>query len=280
MRYNDLYKKQGNLHLTMKDIEKALAEIKYFLLDMDGTVYLGDELIGDMPNTLRRIRSAGKKIIYLTNNSSKTAEEYEHKLKSLGIFCEGDEVYTSGMAAAEYLNEFYPAAKVDLLGTRALKEYFANSGVMLCKRGADVCVLAYDTELTYEKLCDFCYDLNFGAKYIATHPDVNCPAPEVFVPDAGAFMAMIERSTGKTPELVIGKPNFIMGERLKKRYGARSEEFIMVGDRLHTDILFGGNCGFYTALVLSGESEISDIERSKAAPDFIWDSLNDVSRWL
>ena len=264
----------------MKDFKKAFSEIKYFLLDMDGTVYLGDDLIGCMNQTLDILRAAGKKIVYLTNNSSKTAEEYESKLIRLDLFRSGDIVYTSGMATAEYLSEFFPDKTVNVLGTKALKKSFEAAGVKVCDRGADVCVLAYDTELTYKKLCDFCYDLKKGAKYLATHPDVNCPAPEVFVPDAGAFMAMIEKSTGKVPETIVGKPNFIMGDRLKKRFGAGKSEFIMVGDRLHTDIKFGNNCGFYTALVLSGESTADDIRSSDAEPDFIFDSLNDVVKYI
>ena len=261
--------------MNFKDV---FEKIKYFLLDMDGTLYLGDELIGRMDITLDLLRSRGKKIIYLTNNSSKTPEEYEKKLRRLGLYGAGDEVYTSGMATAEYLKEFYPTATVNLLGTAALKKDFESRGISVVERGADVCVLAYDTELTYKKLCDFCYDLKKGATYIATHPDVNCPAPEVFVPDAGAFMAMIERSTKRSPQVVVGKPNGVMGDRLLKKYNAVRENFIMVGDRLHTDIKFGNNCLFFTALVLSGESTAADIPLQDARPDFVFDSLNDITK--
>ena len=141
-------------------------------------------------------------------------------------------------------------------------------------------MLAYDTELTYEKLCKFVYNLKNGAFYIATHPDINCPAPEVFVPDAGAFMAMIESSTGLKPQKIIGKPYTGMGENLIKRFGALPEEFVMVGDRLHTDIKFGNNCGFNTILVLSGEATLEDLKRYDAKPDFILDSLNDVVEYF
>lgn len=262
------------------DLKQSIAKIKYFLLDMDGTVYLGDELIGEMDRTLDFLRENGKKIIYLTNNSSKTRFEYEKKLKRLNLFREGDEVYTSGMAAAEYLVRERKDETVCLLGTEALKKDIEAAGIKTVDKNADIALLAYDTELTYEKLCKFVYNLKKGAFYIATHPDINCPAPEVFVPDAGAFMAMIEASTGLKPQLIIGKPYPGMGENLIKRFEASPEEFCMVGDRLHTDIKFGNNCEFNTILVLSGEATMDDLDRYDAKPDFILDSLNDIVKFF
>ena len=267
--------------MVNEKLSEALKEIEYFLLDMDGTVYLGDELIGEMDQTLRFLREKGKKLIFLTNNSSKSNEKYIEKLKRLNLFGEGDEVYTSGMATADMLVERYPEETVYLLGTEALKEEFISKGVKLIEDGQpDIAVLAYDTELTYEKLCKFTTAIKKGALYIATHPDVNCPAPEVFVPDIGSFMAMIELSTGLKPIEIVGKPYDGMGKALMKRFDAGNNKFIMVGDRLHTDIKFGNNCGFYSALVLSGESALDDVKKSDARPTFILDSLNDIKNYF
>lgn len=267
--------------MVNKDLKKKVSEAEYFLLDMDGTVYVGDNLIGEMDKTLDLLREKGKKIIYLTNNSSKSREKYEEKLKKIGLFSDKDAVYTSGKATAEYLNDRHNGKKVYLLGTEALKKEFLSYGINLVEdETPDVCVLAYDTELTYGKLCKFVTYLKRGAYYIATHPDVNCPHPEVFIPDAGAFMKLIEASTGLSPELIIGKPYSGMGENLMRSLSSTRDKFIMVGDRLHTDIAFGNTCGFSTVLVLSGESRVEDIGKTEGKPDFILDSLNDIAEYL
>ncbi len=260
---------------------ETVKNAEYFLLDMDGTVYIGEELIGEMDKTLNFLRLNGKKIIYLTNNSSKSKEKYEEKLKRLGLFSSNDRVYTSGIATAEYLKNKFGGKKVYLLGTESLKNEFIERGINLVEdQTPDVCVLAYDTEITYGKLCKFVTYLKRGAYYIATHPDVNCPHPEVFIPDAGAFMALIKESTGLTPSEIVGKPYSQMGRNLMRSLNADSEKFIMVGDRLHTDIAFGNNCKFSTILVLSGESQISDIGKTDGKPDFILDSLNDITNYI
>ena len=263
---------------SLKDVVK---NAEYFLLDMDGTVYIGDKLIGDMDVTLSKLRECGKKIIYLTNNSSKSKEKYEEKLRNIGLFNGSDRVYTSGIATAEYLNAKFNGKKVYLMGTDALKKEFQERGVNLVEEQTpDVCVLAYDTELSYDKLCKFVTYLKRGAYYIATHPDVNCPHPEVFIPDAGAFIKLIEASTGKLPAEIIGKPFDGMGKSLMQSLGLESDKFIMVGDRLHTDIAFGNNCKFATILVLSGESTVEDIGKTQGKPDFILNSLNDIVDYI
>ncbi len=262
----------------MNDLEQTLKKVKYFLLDMDGTVYLGDKVIGETDKTLDKIRQSGRKIIYLTNNSSKSRKTYEDKLKKMNLYRNGDEVYSSGMAAAEFLVRERKDKTVCLLGTAALKAEFEEKGIILTDKNPDICVLAYDTELTYAKLCAFTDGLFGGAEYIATHPDAVCPADGYSVPDAGAFAAMIEVATGRKPDKIIGKPYTGMGEELKSRFSAENDEFIMIGDRLHTDIAFGVNCGFHTALVLSGESTAEQAAKLKdKKPEFILNKLDDIS---
>ena len=267
--------------MVNKNLNEVVKNAEFFLLDMDGTVYLGDGLIGEMDKTLDALRSRGKRIVYLTNNSSKSKEKYIEKLKRIGLFSSQDVMYTSGIAAAEYLRDKFPSKKVYLLGTDDLKKEFTEIGVNLVEdEMPDVCVLAYDTELTYEKLCKFVTYIKKGAYYIATHPDVNCPHPDVFVPDAGAFIKLIEASTGLLPTEIIGKPFDGMGKNIMRRFEKTCDKFIMVGDRLHTDIAFGNNCGFNTILVLSGESTVSDIGKTEGKPDFILNSLNDIVKYF
>lgn len=260
---------------------KSLVEgTQVFLLDMDGTVYIEDELIGDMKNTLEKIRRSGRKIVYCTNNSSRTAAEYREKLSRLGIFGEGDFVYTSGIATAEYLNKEYAGEKVYLVGTDPLKEEFRSYGVSLAEEGADVCVLAYDTTLTFEKLVKINRMIAEGKPYIATHPDAVCPAKGVFPPDVGSFMQLLKCSSGRYPDVICGKPFEIMGKCIRERLEVGADRIAMVGDRPHTDIRFARNNGFRSLLVLSGETDKELAERTPDRADAVTESLNDVVRYL
>lgn len=248
---------------------------------MDGTVYLGDKLIGEMDKTLDVIRNNGKRIVFLTNNSSKSADEYSKKLTKMGLFGKGDEIYTSGMATADYINAEYKGRKVYLLGTDALKKEFLNRGIRLVEdEQPDICVLAFDTETTYEKLAKFNMYIKKGAYYIATHPDLTCPAPEVFIPDVGSFIEFFRTSAGRYPDKIIGKPYQTMAENLTREKRAKKENFVMVGDRLYTDIKFGVDAGFYTILVLSGETDLNDLKTSEVKPSFVLENLNIIKEYL
>lgn len=264
------------------NLSKTLEKVKYFLLDLDGTLYLENKPIGDMKNTLAYLRSKGKKLIYLTNNSSRSASVYVDKLTKIGFYEEGDLVYSSGVAAIEYLNRFYKGKTVNLLGTESLRSEMLNSGINIVEGDkADVALMSYDTEITYPKLCSFLRAVHFGATYIATHPDVNCPAEDVYVPDVGSYIKMIETASGYTPSLIIGKPNSIMGENLKVRFNEPNDEaFMMVGDRLYTDIAFGKNCNFPTMLVMSGETTEDMVPKAEKQPDFILESFNEVKKYI
>ena len=265
----------------MADLRESLNEIKYFLLDLDGTVYLGDKLIGKMDETLNEIRNAGKKIVFLTNNSSKSVDSYAEKLKRMKLFKNGDEICTSGIATARFLAEKRNGKKVYLLGTESLKREFKAEGIELTdKCDADICVLAYDTELTYKKLCLFTDNLRKGAEYIATHPDINCPSETEPVPDVGSCIEMIRCSTERVPDIIKGKPYTYFGEYLKNEYKSEENEFVMVGDRLYTDIAFGVNCGFHTIFVLSGEGTYDMLKTTEKKPEFVMDSLNEIIKYL
>ena len=231
---------------------------------------------------LRALRAAGKRAVYCTNNSSKTAKEYVAKLSRLGLWEEGTVVYTSGMAAAEYIRANHAGKKVFLVGTDALKEEFSAAGIPLAEEDAEVAVLAYDTTLTYEKLVRINRMIVEGKPYIATHADDVCPAEGVYPPDAGSFIQLLYRSSGRLPDVVCGKPDTVMGRFLLARLGARAEEIAMVGDRPYTDMRFGNNNGFYTLLVLSGEAKAEDVPALPAGdkPFAVTGSLNDIVPYL
>lgn len=265
----------------MRDLKNVLKGIKYVLLDMDGTIYLGGKLIGEMDKTLDKIRKSGKKIVFITNNSSKSVKSYYEKLGRMRLFKDGDEVKTSGTVTIGFLKTERNGRTVRLMGTESLKKEFEDNGIILKDDGvADVCVLAYDTESTYIKLCKFTDNLRENCEYIATHPDINCPSEKYPLPDVGSFIELIKASTGRVPDKIIGKPYTMFGEELVKEFKAEKNEFLMVGDRLYTDIAFGVNCGFHTLFVLSGEGTMEMLKNAEKKPEFILNSLNDISAYL
>lgn len=256
--------------------EEILRSTKLFLLDLDGTVYLDDAPIGDMCKTLQTLRDMGKRLVFLTNNSSKTEEEYEKKLKAMGLFGAGDGVYTSATAAVAYLKDNYPGKRVHLLGTDALKEKFRAEGILLDDDDPQVCLLAYDVTLTFEKIRRFDRFLRNGVVFLATHPDDVCPTADGSMPDAGSFLAMFWRSSGRKPDCVIGKPFSPIAEGLSARYRVACSEMCMAGDRMHTDIRFANNNGMHSVLVLSGETTRESMKKFPDLPDLVLPDLNAI----
>lgn len=256
--------------------EELFNGTKAFLLDLDGTVYLDETPIGDAVLTLNRLRAAGKKLVYLTNNSSRTEAEYRAKLARIGLWDERDTVYTSGMAAVDFIVRSCAGAKVYLLGTDALKEEFLRGGVELTEDAPDLCVLAYDTSLTFDKIRRFDLFLRRGVRYIATHPDDVCPTKDGSMPDVGSFIAMFEKSSGRLPDRIIGKPFTDMGDGLCGLLGVSKAEMCMIGDRMHTDIRFGNANGMKTVLVLSGETTERSMRNFPDSPDLVLPSINEL----
>ena len=253
--------------------ETLLKETDAFLFDLDGTVYLDEAPIGDVKGTLARLRATDKRIVFLTNNSSKTEAEYRQKLTRIGLWGEGDLVYTSAMATAEYVAARFPHKRVYLLATDAVKEEFSRT-VPLVEEAPDVVILAYDTTLTFAKMKRFNEFLAGGAVFLATHPDAVCPTAGVSMPDVGAFLELFYTSSGRRPDLIVGKPGTAMGEGLERRLGIPRARMCMTGDRMHTDIRFGNNCGMHTVLVLSGETTEETMKNFPDRPDLVLPDVN------
>ncbi len=260
---------------------KNINDVELFLLDLDGTVYLGNEEIEGSFDAVNTLREKGKKICFLTNNSSKSQVAYEEKLSGMGLKVDLSEIYTSGMAAAEFLNKKYFAKKVFVLGTEALKQELISYNIPLASYDeCEVALLGFDTGLTYDNLYKFCLALQRGAEYVATHPDNVCPAPLGDMPDAGSFIKMIEVATGRVPDYVCGKPYSVMANCIKDRFNLKSEQIAMVGDRLYTDIAFGINNDFYSVLVLSGETSQKMLDNSGLSPDLVLAKIKDLPQKL
>jgi HAD superfamily hydrolase (TIGR01450 family) len=201
--------------------------------------------------------------------------DYVAKLKGYGLEVPQEKIFSSGMATAIYLKKEKPGARIYLVGTPSLEKEFKSYGFQLVEDEPDYAVLGFDTTLTYRKihkLCDFVVD---GIPYIATHPDINCPTPDGFMPDIGAMMAMIESSTGKAPDVIVGKPYAPLVEAIVELTGFEPEQLTMVGDRLYTDIAMG-DAGIQTVLVLSGEANLEDLASAPVQPDLVCEGLDEL----
>lgn len=260
-----------------------LKNVKYFLLDMDGTIYLGDQLIDGALEFLKMLEDTNRKFLFLTNNSSRSKSDYKEKLMKLGCDVDEETIFTSGEATTIYLNKRKKGAKVFLLGTPSLEEEFERNGFQLVKDRSekpDFVVLGFDTTLTYEKVwiaCDFIRD---GVEYIATHPDFNCPLEGGnYMPDVGAMIMMIEGSTGKLPK-VMGKPNKYIVEAILEKYNLTKDDMAMVGDRLYTDVKTGIKAGITSVLVLSGETTQEMCEESDIKADYVFSSIKELGELI
>ena len=265
----------------------SLKNVKTFLLDMDGTIFLGNKIIDGALAFLEEIKSQGKDFLLLTNNSSKNRYDYVRKLEDMGIETETDRIFTSGEASVIFLSEAYPSGKVFLLGTKSLEDEFAAGGFdIVNKRGKaidyapDFVVLGMDTDLTYEKVWAACDYISQGIPFYATHPDINCPIENgKYMPDAGAMIKMFEASTGVSP-IIIGKPHEPIVSAVLKKYRLKKEDLAMVGDRLNTDISLGRNAGIISVLVYSGGTSPEDYADSKIRADYVFDSVKELKNHI
>ena len=245
----------------MESIDQ-LNQIRLFLFDMDGTLYLGNRLFDFTTQLLETIRSTGRRYLFMTNNSSKGVEDYIKKLETMGISATREDFITSSQATAYYLKQHYPNHRLYVCGTQSLKKELAI-------------VMGFDTELTFRKLEDVSRLLltRENIPYIATNPDYVCPTEFGSVPDCGSVCDMIYNATGKRP-VVIGKPSPLMPQLAMERYDYSKAETAVVGDRIYTDIKSGLNAGITGILVMSGETTEEILLQSEEKPHLV---LQDAS---
>lgn len=253
-----------------------LSRTQCFLLDMDGTFYLGNKLLPGALDFIHLLEQRGIQYLFLTNNSSRTQKEYADKIRRLGLDLPDEKIFTSGEATAIYLAKAKPGARLYVVGTPALEREFMEHGFELCDENPDYAVLGFDTTLTYNKIWKLCDLVTAGVPYIATHPDINCPTETGFMPDIGAMMALVATSTGKQPDVIIGKPYAPIVEAVVEKLNLPVEALCMVGDRLYTDIALG-KTGLTTVLVLSGETHAKDLETSDYQPDYVMENLAELA---
>jgi HAD superfamily hydrolase (TIGR01450 family) len=258
---------------------RDLSHLQHFLLDMDGTVYLGPNPIPGAPEFIRYLEDSGRDYLFFTNNPSADASQYSRKLAGMGIDTPAGRILTSGEATVRYLQSETPYRRLYVLGTPSFEGELAAAGFDLQSGEPEAVVLAFDKTLTYEKIERAGLLLNKGLPYIATNPDMVCPTEYGYIPDCGAMAALFEAATGRTPRF-IGKPNAEMVRMGLQKLGATSETTAMVGDRLYTDMQMAYNAGITSILVYSGESKPGDELRVERRPDFSFGSVAQLQEAL
>lgn len=261
-------------------IKAKISSTELFVLDMDGTIYLGDIVLKGAREFCQRIIQSGRKLIYFTNNASKAPEDYVKKLERLGFPCERKNVVTSGDVTAAYLNKYHKGESVYVVGTENLENSFKNAGIPLSE-DAKIVVVSFDLSLTYKKLEHACTLIRNGALFYSTHPDINCPTPDGFIPDSGAICGAVTLSTGVEPKY-FGKPYAETAEMIELISGVARENTAMVGDRLYTDIALGKRNGLTAVLVMSGETTEKMLENAeeKDLPDLKFDGVYEITPYL
>ena len=257
---------------------KHLNEKKFFLLDMDGTIYLDNDLFDGTLDFLAEVKAKGGRYLFVTNNSSKGTDAYVNKLKKIGIEAYEEDFLTSTDATILYLQNNFPGRKFYSMGTESFTKQLKEAGIDVTTELSDDIfglVISNDTELTFKKLDDACILLGRGVEYIATNPDWVCPTWYGYVPDCGSFAEMLKRATGRTPTF-IGKPKPEMLLLAMEKFGYSKDESVMVGDRVYTDIASGYNAGVDTVFVLSGEGTREDAESSDTKPTYILNNIREL----
>ncbi len=248
-----------------------LSTIRGVVLDMDGVLWRGQEVIPGAPEFISFLRARGIPYGLATNNSSKSVADYVTRCESLGIAVNPEGVITSGVVTADELARHYPAGTpIYVVGSPRLSELLTERGYLIDPQTAQVVVVGLDVNITYEKLTFALRRLLAGAEFIGTNGDVSIPQPDGLAPGAGSIIAALQVSSGRTARL-MGKPQPTMFHSALERIGCEAHEALMIGDRLDTDIFGAQTVGFKTALVLTGVSQRADV--GMVTPDAIYDDL-------
>lgn len=256
-------------------MDKSLAGIKAVFLDLDGTIYLGDELIDGAVEFLNRCEERGVQRFFLSNNSSKSVTEYLAKLHGLGIPAEANDVLLSTHDLLSWLGK-EGVTETYLVGTEGMRSMLEEVGVSTRSNEPQYVVLGYDTEINYEKLETASIHLHNGVPLVASHPDMVCPSPDGGLPDVGAYLALFKATTGVEPNHICGKPNAGMILHKIEELGLQPSDCAMVGDRLYTDMEMAARAGVVGVLVLSGEATLDDLEAAPQTPNVVVKSVAEL----
>ena len=258
-------------------LDNSLEGIECVFLDLDGTIYLGGELIPGAIDFLNRLKMKDIRFFFLSNNSSKSVDQYLRKLNEMNIPAGVNDIILSTHDLITWLKK-NEISETYLVGTQGMQGMLESVNIQTRSENPEYVVLGYDTEINYEKLTIASSHLHSGVKLVASHPDIVCPSPFGGLPDNGAFMALFEATTGVIPTHICGKPNPGMILNKIEELGLKPEKCAMIGDRLYTDIEMAKRANVNGILVLSGEANMQDIEASSQVPDLVVNSVNDLAR--
>lgn len=249
-----------------------------YAIDLDGTVYLDDHLLPGAAETIARIRAAGSAVVFVTNKPLESAEAYAAKLSRLGVSAVRDDVVTAVDSVLVHLHRNHDGARLLTIAEPLVDQTCVAAGfdVVTDPDRADVVLVSFDRGFTYDKLLAAYRAVRRGATIVATNPDPYCPTSDGGLPDCAAMLAALEACTGRTAEVVAGKPSRLMGEALLERLGVAPERAVMVGDRLTTDVAMGQQLGMTGVLVLSGATTLADLAAATVRPDYVIDGLADL----
>ncbi len=248
---------------------------KSYLIDMDGVIVRGNELIPGADAFIQRLRERGHRFLILTNNSMYTPLDLQHRLQRLGVSVAPDRIYTSALATAAFLNSQKPNGTAFVIGESGLTEALHQAGYALTEYQPDYVVLGETTAYSYPRITQAVRLVKQGARFVATNPDPSGPGEGGLIPDCGAIAALVETATGVQPYF-IGKPNPLMLRTALRFLGEHSENTIMVGDRMDTDIRVGIESGMETVLVLTGVTTREMVEAFPYRPSRIVQSVADL----
>ncbi len=250
---------------------------KGYIFDLDGTVYLGDELLPGAGEAIMQLKRRSR-VLYLTNKPLQMPADYAAKLTRLGIETSPEEIVSSTNALVLYLAKHASTARLFVIGEPPLIELLRSTGyeVVDGEEGVEVVVVSFDRTFTYRKLQVAFDAVRQGARIVATNPDAYCPTPEGGLPDCAAILAAVEASTGARAEAIVGKPSPHMATTMLDRLGMPARDTLLAGDRLTTDVRMANEAGLASALVLTGATGLDEALHSPDRPDYIIRGLDEL----
>ena len=245
------------------------------MIDMDGTVYKGSEIIPGAKEFIDFLLREKIPFVFLTNNSSHTREHYSDKLRKMGFNVDKKSILTSTIAAVRFIKEKRTGKKVFVIATPEVTREIEELGIKSHEEDPDIVLLTFDRTITFDKINKAYHFIMNGAELIATHPDDLCPMEDSYDVDIGQFIHLLSYLTGTVP-VIIGKPSRLMLEMAAGEMGVDKENTMMIGDRLYTDMKMASSAGIASVLVLSGEAKMSDLDGLETKPTYIIGSVAEL----
>jgi len=259
-------------------LKKVVAKYSAFIFDLDGTIYLGEQLLPGVIETIEAIRASGRRIIFISNNPTKTREQYAVKLSYMGIPTQTEDIVNSSFVLVQWLLRVSPQANLFVIGEEPIENELRMAGFHLTEiaEKIDIVIASFDHTFTYNKL-QIAFDaIWMGARLVATNPDPYCPTPTGGEPDCAAVIGAIEACTGVKCETIVGKPSTIMISTIISLLNLSPDKCMMVGDRLETDIKMGYDAGMDTCLVLTGDATREKLAASEIKPTLVIERIDEL----